>query len=409
MSKKAYHDSPGPPRRARRGCGEKTRRQAGKVVRPDVGETDTRPHRSLFRSQVTSTSCETCTGPARSALYCAAGAGYNAGVSPSSIAYETVESQVLRGNALNDPAVRQLPIYLPPGYERDRRHYPVVYVLAAYTGCGRKLLNWEAWEENLQQRMDRLIAEGRSRPMILALPDCFTRYGGSQYLNSTATGRYQDYLLEVVHWVDARFRTLADRDHRAVAGESSGGFGALTAAMLHPETFGLVGDLSGDKFFEACYARDLLAIPDLVARLDVPAILADPAALHPKGDSFHALMSAAAMSACYSPNPDAPLGFDWPVDPFTGERLPDVWSRWKAHDPIECVAPCAETLRSLRLLYFDCGEHDEYSLHLGTRLIAKRLSELGIRFRRESFDGGHRDLKHRYDLFLSAFSAAMPT
>jgi hypothetical protein len=75
---------------------------------------------------------------------------------------------------------------------------------------------------NLAERMDKQIASGSVKPMILVMPDCFTYYGGSQYINSTATGRYEDYLTqEIVQFVDENFRTLANRDSRAVMGKSS--------------------------------------------------------------------------------------------------------------------------------------------------------------------------------------------
>src|SRR5262249_57418048 len=59
-----------------------------------------------------------------------------------------------------------------------------------------------AWQPNLAVRMDRLIARG-APPAILVMPDCFTRYGGSQYLDSSATGSYETHLLEeLIPWVD---------------------------------------------------------------------------------------------------------------------------------------------------------------------------------------------------------------
>jgi enterochelin esterase family protein len=326
---------------------------------------------------------------------------------PSSVATVWFESQVLQGNALHDPTRRALHVYLPEGYETGLLRYPVVYLLAGFSGSGAAFLNWMPWEENIQQRMDRLVAAGLCRPMLLAMPDCFTRYGGSQYIDSPATGRYGDYLLEVVEHVDANFRTLARREQRAVAGKSSGGFGALTAGMRHPEIFGLVADHSGDKSFEKCYAKDLLALPDLVRRMDVPKVLADPAAILLRDDDFDTLMDVAAMSACYSPNPASPLGFDWPVDTTTGELLPEVWRRWKAYDPVEVVVPFADALRSLRLLYLDCGDRDEYSIHLGCRLFSRRLQALGIPHRYEEFEGGHLNTRFRYDVSLAAISQAV--
>ncbi|MCX6070603.1 MAG: alpha/beta hydrolase-fold protein [Chloroflexi bacterium] len=326
----------------------------------------------------------------------------------SRIVADEFESNALTGNRLGDPAIRTTWIYLPPGYDDSTERYPAVYLLAGYTGTGRTFLNQRPWEEDIQQRMDRLIEAGQCRPMVLVMPDCFTRYGGSQYIDSDGTGHYQQYLLEVVHRVDGHFRTRASRAYRGIAGGSSGGFGALTAAMDHPEVFGLVADHSGDKGFDKVYSEDLRRLPDTLAAIDVGAALANPYAFAPKGEPFLQLMAAAAMAAAYSPNHADPLGFDWPIDPHTGELRRRVWRRWLAHDPIQRLTDRAESLRSLRLLYMDCGNHDEYSIHLGCRVMARELTRLGIRHRYEEFDGGHRGTQHRYDVSFAALSAAMP-
>ena len=84
--------------------------------------------------------------------------------------------------------------------------------------------------------------------------DCWTSYGGSQYLDSPATGRYHTYLCEeVVPFVDGRYRTLAERDHRGITGKSSGGYGAMITPMLRPDLFGGLATHAGDALFEACY------------------------------------------------------------------------------------------------------------------------------------------------------------
>jgi enterochelin esterase family protein len=326
----------------------------------------------------------------------------------SRVVMEEFESKALRGNPLGDPATRPVWLYLPPGYDESSERFPAAYLLAGYSGSGRSFLNQRPWEEDIQQRMDRLIETAACRPMILVLPDGFNRYGGSQYIDSSGTGRYQQYLLEIVGMVDARYRTRAARAFRGIAGKSSGGFGALTAAMDHPEVFGLVADHSGDKGFDKIYADELRRLPDLLASVDFAAALADPFSFAPKDDSFRQLLEAAAMAAAYSPNRAEALGFDWPVDSYTGELRPRVWRRWRAHDPLERLADKAESLRSLRLLYLDCGNRDEYSIHLGCRVMTRKLTQLGIRHRYEEFDGGHSDTRHRYDVSLSALSAAMP-
>lgn len=329
----------------------------------------------------------------------------------SQIIFEMFDSPALRGNPLGDPSVRRTPVYLPAGYDQSTERYPTVYILAGFTGRGLGYLNDSLWEENIQQRLDRLIASGKVRPLIAVLPDASTRYGGSQYRNSSATGAYEDHMLELVTYIDSRYRSLADPAYRAITGISSGGYGATILAMRHPQVFGLLADLSGDKYFEWCYKPDILAYLRYYASKGLEGIqtlLADPGAVRPKSGDFFGTLNVAAMAACYSPNPQTALGFDLPFVPETGELIPEVWARWEACDPVNMAEVYVENLRSLRLLYFECGLRDEYNLQWGARIFASRLQKLGIAHRQVEFDDGHRSLAYRYDFALEAISAAMP-
>ena len=330
---------------------------------------------------------------------------------PGHIVYETVRSAVLAGNPLGDPHLRTLPIYLPPRYdEQPGRRYPVVWMLAGFAGRGQTLLNDDLWRPTIQQQLDVLIANGMGE-VIMALPDCATRYGGSQYINSSATGRYADHLIEeLVPLVDARLRTLPGPQHRAIMGKSSGGYGALIHAMRHPDVFGAVACHSGDMYFEFVYKPDFPRFLDRIARNghDPQAFVEEFFGKRKKSGADFAAINVLAMAACYSPNPDAPgLPIDFPVDLYTGELRSDVWARWLEHDPVELVAHHAGNLQRLRLLFFDCGTRDEYNLHYGARILAQRLRALGVPHEHEEFDDDHRSLSYRYDTSLPKVAAAI--
>lgn len=328
-------------------------------------------------------------------------------MAPSEIRVETFHSKVLLGNALGDPADRRVYVYLPPDYQASQDRLPVVFLLAGFTGTGASFLDFRAWNETIQEMADRLLAEGRIRPLLLVLPDGMTRFGGSQYINSEGTGRYQDYLLELVEWTDGHFRTQADPSKRAVAGKSSGGFGAVRMAMDRPGSFGLIGDISGDKYFDYTYRATL---PRVVRTLEqfseLDRALDDPRSFRPQDQAFRDVMELAALSACYSPNPDSRRGFDLPIDPETGALRQEVWGRWLAHDPIVLLEQRAEALRSLNLLYLDCGRRDEFFLNVGMRLFHRRLDQLGIEHTYTEHEGGHFNLDHRLAHLLEAISRA---
>jgi enterochelin esterase family protein len=326
----------------------------------------------------------------------------------SQLRSELFHSQVLQGNALGDPVERVVHVVLPADYSASQDRFPVVFLLAGFTGSGASFLKYEAWEEDILQRMDRLMAGGRVRPMILILPDGMTRFGGSQYINSSATGRYQDYLLELVDWADHTFRTAPRREARAIAGKSSGGFGAVRMAMDHPEAFGLVGDHSGDTYFEYCYYPELRRFHRALERqADLAALLRDPHRARPHDQTFRDVMELAAMSSCYSPHPDSPFGFDFPIDRETGAVRPDVWERWRTHDPLVRLPSAVDSLRGLRMLYLDCGAQDEFYLNVGMRLFHLALEAARVPHRYQEHAGGHFGLNDRLDHSLEAISRAV--
>lgn len=321
---------------------------------------------------------------------------------------ETISSIVLKDNPLGDPCRREVPVYLPPSYGTiRRRRYPVLYYLVGFTGSSRGAVNYNPWKENLVERFDRLIASGVAREAILVIPDCFTSYGGSQYLNSSATGRYEDHVVyELVDFIEGQFITVRAPEGRAIFGQSSGGFGALTLAMRHPSVFGHCLSHSGDMGFEAGYGRDMLQFATALGRYggSPQRFIAEFRKSRTKDGLDHGAINVIAMSACYSPNTRNPLGFDLPCDPRTGDLRSAVWKRWLALDPIHAAVRHAGALRRLKTLWFDAGTRDEYYLHLGARRLSDALKTLKIRHTYEEHGFGHRDMADRYDVSLTLLS-----
>jgi enterochelin esterase family protein len=320
-------------------------------------------------------------------------------------------SRILEGNALGDPHMRLIHVYLPPEYEQEMdRSFPAVYCLTGYTGSGVMLLNTEGWTPNLPQRLERLRAANEAEPMILVMINCFTRLGGSQYINSSATGRYEDYLTqEIVPTIDARYRTLASARHRGIMGKSSGGYGAIVQGMRHPELFGAIACHSGDMYFEYCYLPDM---PKMVSELrkhgGLMPFLEMFEKLPKKTHDAVMAMNMIAMTSCYSPNPmRPPMGFDLPFREETGEMRVDVWERWLAHDPVRMLPDCLEALTGARLVYVDCGIKDEFNLHIGARIFCEELRKREIPHVHEEFDDGHMRITYRYERSLALLSEAI--
>lgn len=305
------------------------------------------------------------------------------------------ESRVLRGNPLGDPTRRRTPVYLPPSYPNGR--YPVIFMLTGFTGFGEMLIQRGAWSESLPERLDRLIATKKMGEAIVVMPDCFTRLGGSQYLNSTATGRYEDHVVkELVPFVDERYRTSG---RRAVAGKSSGGYGAMVLGMRHPKVFQALACHSGDLYFEYCYQSDFpKAIDQLRKHGGVSKFLRAWEKMPKRlSGNLHAVVNTLAMAACYSPKGRT---FELPFDLDTGEIDAAVWKRWKAWDPVEMLDRHAKDLKSLRGVFVDCGTRDQFSLHHGARIFVAKARRLGVRLTHEEFDDDHSSISYRYDRSL---------
>src|SRR3989304_10224291 len=130
-------------------------------------------------------------------------------ISPN-ITYVTHESEVLKGNPLGDPHIRRFPVSLPPRYEDapDER-YPVIFGLMGFTGGGIMFLNRRFLAHpGLDTDLDDLCLEKGMPGGLSPFRPALTSLGGSQYVNSSAVGRYQDYIVqELVPLIDSRFRS----------------------------------------------------------------------------------------------------------------------------------------------------------------------------------------------------------
>lgn len=320
----------------------------------------------------------------------------------------TVESELLAENPLGDPSRRPLYVYTPPG---DHENLPSVYLIQGMTGQLDMWLNRNAFEPTLLERIDAMFA-GDLAPAIVVFVDAWTSYGGSQFINSTGTGRYMDYLCdEVVPFIDDRYPTVADRDHRGITGKSSGGYGAMVVPMLRPDVFGAFASHAGDALFEACYLKDFpvtaRALRDHYdGSFDVffEKMRAAPALDYGK---HGAPLNTYAMAACYSPDEDSPGKARLPFDIETGKLIDDVWAEWLSWDPVRMAPKHADALRSMKLIYLDAGKSDEYFLDLGAQAFAKELDVLGISYTLELFEGRHGGISYRYPGAIKALVEAL--
>jgi Putative esterase len=314
----------------------------------------------------------------------------------------TVHSEVLEDNPLGDPARRPLYVYRSPGAVDDGgRRFPSVYVIQGYSGQVDMWLGRSAFEPTVVERIDAMFAAGDCPDAVVVFVDAWTSLGGSQFLNSSSTGRYLDHLCdEIVPFVDERYPTAAGAPHRGIAGKSSGGYGAMVVPMLRPDVFGALASHAGDALFECCYQRDFPGIARLL-RDDFGGSydkLLEEAMATPSFDwsRYGAAFSLYAYACAYTPDPTRPGKAILPFDTRTGQLIDEVWQRWLALDPVRMAAPHADDLRGLRRIYLDAGRQDEFFLDLGAQAFSNELTSLGIDHTLELFDGKHGGISYRY-------------
>lgn len=319
-------------------------------------------------------------------------------------------SRVLEGNPWGDPIERDLPIYIPPSGITEGR--PLLLLLTGYTGSG-----WYHYQhprflsDTIVGRLDRLIRSRAAPEAVMVGPDCITSLGGSQYLNSTATGRYEDYVMtEVLPWVRERYRT----GPVAALGTSSGGYGSLVLALRHPEVIRAAGSNAGDAAFEYCYLPEFPTAFREIRKAGGPEALlrtlfSEPvSAMGPQNHQMQAL-EMMGYASCYSPIASEPGRFDLPFDLESGEVRADVWARWLAWDPVRMIQTDGyrEALRRLAYVYADGGTRDEYGLDVGARIFTAVAKRQGVAVDFQEFDGVHGDGGPRYDVMIPRLLSAL--
>ena len=320
---------------------------------------------------------------------------------------KTIDSKVLIGNALNDPTTRQIDIYVPHGH--DGRGLPLLVDLVGFTAGGPSHTNWKNFGENTPERLDRLIASAAMPPCVVAFPDCFTSLGGNQYVNSTGVGRWDDFLREeAVPFVEKTFG-CGGFGKRGIFGKSSGGYGAMVHAILHPDFWSGAAVHSGDMGFDLMYRHEMPVVLRALAPFggNVKAWLEKfRTAQKTKDADIHVIMML-CQAASFDPDPADPTNIRLPVDMHTCEFIETRWNNWRAWDPLNMVEKHAAGLKTLKALTIDCGDVDQYNLVYGARRMHKLLDKLGVTHTYEEFPDNHSSVDYRMDKSLPLLAKAL--
>jgi enterochelin esterase-like enzyme len=296
------------------------------------------------------------------------------GAQPVTVEHIKVHGTALEGNLEGDAVDREVFVFLPPSYAKEKsRRYPVVYALHGYS------IGAEQWthEIHVPQTIEGAFARG-AKEMIVVLPDSKTMHNGSMYSSSVTTGDFEEFIAhDLVAYIEAHYRTIPNRMSRGLVGHSMGGYGATRIGMKHPDVFGSLYIMS-----PCCLSpRTAASInPENEKALEAVKTAEDSAKL----PFFQRVQLASA--AAWSPDPNnPPLYLDLPMKDGTAQ--PDVLARWTANAPLAFVDQYIGSLRQYRGIAIDVGDQD--GLRSDTGKLHEVLDRYGIRNSFEMYPGTH--------------------
>ncbi len=295
-----------------------------------------------------------------------------------------VHGKSLEGNLEGDSPDRDVSIYLPPSYKTSpNRRYPVVYMLHGYTDSDELWFGTATKHFiNLPSALDRSLAGG-AREIIVVMPNAYTRYAGSMYSNSAVTGDWETYVAkDLVAYIDAHYRTLANAASRGLAGHSMGGYGTIRIGMQYPGVFSSIYALS-----PCCM------IPNMN-----PAAGSGPSkaeAIHTQEEFDKAdfgTKAQIASAAAWAPDPKKPpFFFDLLTEDGVTQGL--VLAKFAANAPLAMVDRYIGNLKRLHAIAFDAGDKDT-----GIAATIKTLDEILNRY----------DLPHTFEIYAGTHTSAIP-
>ena len=291
------------------------------------------------------------------------------------------------GNPLGDPdaaAALRLPAARASSVDHPKA-LASVYVIQGYTGQLDMWLGRQPFEPTMIERLDAMFAGGRvpGRDRRLRRRVDVLRRLAVPELDRAPAATWTTCATRSSPFVDERYPTRADRDHRGLTGKSSGGYGAMVVPMLRPDVFGALASHAGDALFEACYLPEFPnGRADAARRLRrlVGRLLRARARRRP-GRAVEARRTCSSLrlrAGLLARPDDAGQGAAARSTPTGGCSTTSGRSGW-SRDPVRMAPAHADALRSMRRIYLDAGR---------ARRVLPRPRRAGLR-------GGARQARRR--------------
>jgi hypothetical protein len=308
------------------------------------------------------------------------------------VKHHQLQSKALADNRIQLDSVRDLRVYLPPGYNKNHKHYAVIYYIP---------FNAPAEDAKLLDFLALAFREKRIPEFILVSGN-FTTPGSLNFFgNNSISGRWLDHIRqEIVPFIDEHYRTIPHAASRGISGHFLGGYAAIRLAMFHPDIFGSVyalhpvGTDIGER--SMLYNADWNEIHKAKSMSDLKAPYTVP---------------FVAMAQAYLPNPDNPPFYaDFIVESIDGKLTPNpanIRKLTKNFYLANLIPDLAENLHQLRGIKFDWGREDVNQAHVySARRFSLLLRDFGVEHDAEEYNGNGWD--ENFDKYGRLYQEMLP-
>ncbi len=315
--------------------------------------------------------------------------------------FKTINAASLKYNLLFDSAEQKIVVYTPAGYTSGK-DYPVLYFLGGYSATPEMIL------ASFKSTADHYFSRQPGKGFIIVGISGANRFNGSFYVNSTVTGRWEDYVVkDVVGYIDGNYKTVPKASARAISGHSMGGFGAINIALRHPDVFSAVyamspalledsglPDILGSEIKIKAMADEMENLSKLAAagKESLETIVTHEMRFHSTPNDLFMF----AMGTSFSPDPKQPPYFAFPYKESGCKLVANegVYNAWQSGmgDALKKIEAYKNRGTRLNGIIMEYGFNDEFSwIPKGIDFYSKVMDANKIPHEVIRFDGGHSD------------------
>ncbi|WMT52241.1 MAG: alpha/beta hydrolase-fold protein [Ferroplasma sp.] len=295
---------------------------------------------------------------------------------------EELAIDALKNNPPGDPYVRKI-ITLE---NNVNNRTPVFIGLPGFFGSGNSFLNKNYTNLDF---MDVLTRLQNDFSFIIVLPDTMTKFGGNQFVDSSAVGDYETYITrDLTKHIKSKY---GSRDI-FLFGKSSGGFGSISLVLDRPDLYAGFIDISGDSYFSYCYMPDFSTAYMEIRESGIDGFIDSYRKSYTHTQNQITAYNVIAMAAFYSPE-NTTIRLPFSIE--TGELNHEIWERWLKFDPVNRLVNEIDRLKGKKII-LQTGNHDEFRINIGMNIIHNKLEKSNMEHVYKEYPAGHFNTNYFY-------------